>query len=269
MTDFGVASSTIRKEVIDSMVKQIAERAYKFKQAVAIVPTSAWTNTFFREETTIPAGKSGNATSGIPRGANFPQYSIKWKQVKARIVKHGLEESIPWEDILSDDINVQARTIIKLTNGVTKSVDEEYWNGASAAIINDLMTASRLIALENYDTSDLLCFISPRDKQSIMNYLADKGAQWMPIATDIATNGRIAKVAGITLIESNSVTASQALVVKPKMCATYKELVSLRSTTIEDPYKSLKIRIVEEGTVELTDPKTVVIIKGTQGVDGL
>ena len=46
-------SLTLRKELVDSMVKQIAARAYKFKQAVAIVPTNAWKNTFFREQTDI------------------------------------------------------------------------------------------------------------------------------------------------------------------------------------------------------------------------
>ena len=97
-----------------------------------------------------------------------------------------------------------------------------------------------------------------------MNYLADKGAQWSPIATDIAKNGQIGKVSGITIVSSNSVTASHALVVKPKICATWKELVSLRSTTVDDPYKSLKIRVVEEGVLELTDPLAVVLINNTQ-----
>lgn len=284
----GVAG--IRAEVIDSMVKQTAAASYKFKQAVAVVPTSAWNNTFFRENLTVPAGKSGNATKGIPRGSNFPQYTIGWQEVTVKIVKHGLEENIPWEDILSDTINVQTRTVIRLTEGVVKSVDDDIydvlsdtngtgsgdviqsfaiagrqWNVSSAAIIDDLMQASELISTNgNYDTSNLIAFVSPKDHRSIKNYLADKGAQWQGIATDVATNGRVGKVAGITLVESNSVPASFALVVKPKTCATWKELVSLRSTTIDDPYKSLKIRVVEEGVVELTDPKAICLIKNTQ-----
>lgn len=291
MTDLQSGSVGLRKEVVDAMVKQTAARSYKFKQACAVVSTNAWKNTFFREDQTIPAGQSGNATKGIPRGANFPQYSLEWKEVSVRIVKHGLEDNIAWEDIISGDINIQARTIIKLTSGVVKSVDDDIWNSltenqtpvniqsitlgtsegghwdeASAAIIDNLMQASQKIAEadNNYDVSDLMCFVSPRDKRSIMKWLADKGTQWSPISTDIATNGRIAKVAGITIVESSSVTASFALVVKPKTVATYKELVSLRSTTVDDPYKSLKIRVVEEGVVELTDPKAAVLIVNTQ-----
>jgi len=287
-------TSTIRAEVIDSMVKQVAARTYKFKQACAEVSTSAWKNTFFREDLTIPAGKSGNATNHIPRGANFPQFSLAWEEVSVRIIKYGLEENIAWEDILSDDVNIQARTVIRLTEGVVKSVDDGIWNAlsqntaadaviriqsfalsgadgnggawnqASAAIIDNLMKASELIYTNgNYDPTDLICFVSPRDKRSIMNYLADKGAQWSPIATDIATNGRVAKVAGVTIVESVSVPADYALVVKPKTCATIKSLVPLQSTTVEDPFRSLKIRVVEELAVELTDPLAVVLIKNT------
>lgn len=292
---YNLSSGTtpIRKEVIDAMVKQVAARSYKFKQACAVVSASnnAWKNTFFREQLTIPAGQSGNATKGIPRGASFPQYTIGWQEVSVRIIKHGLEDNIAWEDILSDDINVQARTVIRLTEGVVKSVDDDIWsnltqtngtdsgiviqsfalaqdyqwNAGSAAIIDDLMQAAELIYTNgNYETNDLICFVSPKDKRSIMNYLADKGAQWMPIATDIATNGRVAKVAGVTIVESTSVTASFALVCKPKICATFKSLVPLSSTTIEDPYRSVKIRVVEEGVVELTDPKAICLIKNTQ-----
>jgi hypothetical protein len=304
--DFGVGtgSRALRAEVVDKMVHQIAERSYKFMQAVAVVPSSSWKNTFFREDPTILTGQTGNVVKGLPRGANFPQQSVKWEEVSIRIVKHGIEENIAWEDIISGDVNVQTRTVIKLTEAITKSVDDSLligltdgffsdslaayssedlriqsyaitssargrWNESSAAIIDDLMTASRLIATKNYATNDLICFVSPRDKQSIMNYLAGKGAQFPIIAADITTNGTIGKVAGITLVESNSVPASYALVVKPKTVGTFKELVSLRSTTVEDPYKSLKIRVVQEGALELTDPFCSVLIKGTQGGTGL
>ena len=283
-----VGHAVLRKEVIDNMVKQTAAQTYKFKQAVSIQPTDAWKNTFFREGTSVLLGNTGNTTKGIPRGANFPHDRPNWQELTVRIIKYGLETNIPWEDIISGNINVQARSIIKLTAGVVKAVDDQIWdeltesragtgviqsfaitagktwNATSAAIVDDLLKASELISLQNYDVGNLLCFVSPKDKRSIMNYLHDKGAQYNQLGEDIARNGAIAKVAGITLIESNSVTTSFALVLKPKVCATYKELVSLRSTTIEDPYKSLKIRVVEEGAIELTDPLAIVLINNTQ-----
>lgn len=277
----------LRAEVVDSMVKQTAARQYKFKQACAVVSTDAWTNTFFREQTTVPFGQAGNTVKGLPRNANFPQYTIGWDQVSCRIVKYGLEENIPWEDILSNSIDVQARTIIRITEGVVKAVDDQIWldlteNGTavniqtvaitlgrcwdatSAAIIDDIMQASQKIAEYNYDNSDLLCFVSPYDKRYIMKWLIDKGSQFPTVATDTLRNGQIGKIANVTFIESNSVTTSAALIVKPKTCATWKELVSLRSDTTVDPYKSVRIRVVEEGATELTDPKAVVLIINTR-----
>ena len=286
----GSINKAIRKEVVDSMVKQIAERSYKFKQACAIVPTSAWTNTFFREKTDVLAGQSGNATMGVPRGAAFPHAYVEWQEVSVRIVKHALEATIPWEDVISGDINVQARQIIKCTEGVVYSVDTDIWNSltenqtpvliqtfnivnkqwdaASAAIIDDLMKASQLIASSAYTTDNLICFVSPRDKRSILKWIVDKGSQFPNIAADVAVNGSFTKLGGITLVEANNVTASMALVCKPKTCATYKELVSLRSDVTEDPFRSVRIRVVEEGKVELTDPKSCVLIKNTQFVTG-
>lgn len=286
--DFQAGTSPLRAEVVDSMVKQIAARTYKFKQACSIVPTSAWKNTFYREQITPLAGQPGNAVSGIPRGAVFPQASVGWEEFNVRITKHGLEENIPWEDVLSNEIDVQARTIIRVTEGVVKSVDDAIWTAlvgdsaiqsftvetaihgawdeSSAAILFDLMKASKLISESNYDTGDLMCFISPADKVSIMKYLSDKGAQFPQIATSIAENGRIGSLAGITLVESNSVTASQALIVKPKTCATIKQLVPLQSETTTDPFRSIRIRVVEELATEITDPKAIVWLKGTQSV---
>lgn len=297
MTDYSIqrgnVSHGIRKEVIDSIIKQTALQSYKIKQACSIVPTSSWNNTFYREDPSVLTGPQGNAVKGLPRNATFPQAVVKWQEVNTRVIKYGLENNIPWEDIIAGDIDVQARSIIKLTEAVVNSVDtsiwdgltedrgnslniqsyaiatSKYWNGSSAALVNDIFAASRLISQKNYDTSNLYVFVSPRDKQSIMNYLADKGSQWNSLAQDIAINGSVAKIGGATIIESNAVTASCALVCVPKTCATWKELVSLRNTQIEDPYKSITVRVVEEGVLQLTDPKAICLIRGTQGADGL
>jgi len=287
-------SAFLRKEVVDAMVKQTARASYKFKQACAIVSTNAWKNSFYREGTDVLSAGTRNAIKGIPRGANFPQAVPNWQEVTVRILKHGLEANIPWEDIISGDINIQARTIIRLTEAVVKSVDDDIWdvlsqtlgtgtptviqsfalgtgtNGgnwdqSSAAIVDNLMKASQLISTNgNYDVSNLICFVSPRDYRNIAKWVYDKGTQWDSLAEKIVLNGKVPGLAGMSFVESNSVTASYALVVKPKTCATFKELVSLRSTTEVDPYRSTMIRVVEEGCVELTDPLAVVLIKNTQ-----
>ncbi len=280
----------LRAQFFDSAIKQIAPRLYKFKQALAISRTGAWKNYFYRENTDILAGGSGNTTRGIPRGAEFPKAVVKWERIQTVIEKYGLEDNISWEDIISDDIDVRNRTIIKITEGVVKAVDDEIgnqitnswnyvasgglqdvyiatglgWNGASAAILDDLAHARQLIAQKNYPVNNLICFINPRDQRSIIKYLTDNGAQFPSLSEKTARNGSIGMLTGIDFVVSNSVQASWAIVVVPKRCATWKELVPLQSTTMEDKYKSVTIRAVEMGVTQVTDPLAIVRINGTE-----
>lgn len=291
MTFYEVGQEVVRGRYYDKLVKGIADATYKFKQACKVETTGAWTNYFFRGSTDVLAGATttgitGNLGKGIPRNANFPQASISWERVSSVIEKYGLEENIPWEDLISDEINVEERTLFKIAEGVTKAIDDEIWstltedrtpvniqsidiaagyewNATSAAIIDNLLQAKQKMAEYNYPTEDLMCYVSPKGYRDIMNYLASKGAQFPSLGNDVATNGRQGRVAGIMLVESNSVTASYALVVVPKRCATWKELVALSVDTKEDRFKSKTYRAVEMGVTQLTDPKAVVLIKNT------
>ena len=274
----------LRAEFVDKVVKGFAEPAYKFKQAVSISTTNAWKNTFYRENPDVLTVQSGNAVKGIPRGAAFPQSSVTWAKINTYVEKYGLEENLFFEDILTNDVDVLTRTIQRVTERVVKAVDDEiwsklttdtdiqtisidvtkFWEGSSAAIIDDLMNAKQKIGEKNYNTSNLMCFISERDHRSIVNYLAEKGAQFPQIATEVINNGRVGKLAGVNLVVSNSVAASRALIVVPKICATWKQAYALTSTLVDDPYKSKKLRVVEMGTTQVTDPSAIVYISGTQ-----
>lgn len=288
--DKQVGSADLRSQFFDKMVKGVAERSYKFKQAVNIESTSAWKNYFWRESATPLTGVTGLSVKGIPRGAQFPQASPVWDKIQANIEKYGLEQTIPWEDILSDDLDVQERALFKLAEGVTKAVDDQIytvladtdgtagnintinihsstnggWNETSSAFIDDLLQGKQLIGENSYDTSDLMLFVNLRDYRSALKYLTDKGAQFPNMGDSIAMNGKQEKVAGIQLITSISVPVSRALLVKPKRCGTWKSLVPLQTSVVEDKFRNVTIRCVEEGVCQLTDPKAVVLFRGTE-----
>ena len=281
-----VGTLNVRKEFVDGVIKQIAARAYKFKQAVSIVPTDAWDHVFFQEDTTVLTGRSGNLTRGLPRGALFPQRSVELTKVTKTIEKYGLEDNIFWEDIISNNVDLRDRTLIKIAEGVIKSVDDEIWEElteaqvpsaiqsitlttrrwdvSSAAIIDDLSHARQLIAEQNIPTENLMAFISAKDHRSIVTFLTDKGAQFPKVSEGTLDNGIVGKLNGITLVQSNSVTASFALVVVPKRVGTWKALKPLTTITKEDPMVSITIRSSEFGKTLLTDPKAAVLIIGTQ-----
>lgn len=280
-----VAQSSLRGTYYDKVLKQIASPLYKFKQAVNISTTGAWTNYFFRGKTDVLTGASGNATKGIPRGAEFPQASTSWDRIQTTIEKYGLAENIPYEDLISNEVDVMDRSLFKIAQGVTKAVDDEiadkliesrtgssinsfsiqdtrYWYNSSGAIIDDLLRAKQLIIENNYEASNLMAFITPYQHRLILKYLTDKGAQFPTISAEVASNGNAGNLAGIQLIVNNSSPASCAIVVVPKICATWKELVPLQTDIKEDKFKSKTITACELGVLQLTDPKAVVLING-------
>ncbi len=277
----------LRKEVVDMVIRDIAKPSYKFKQAVRIVTTNAWKQTFFRASTTVLTGKTGAGISGIPRGSAFPRATPSSEEVNSYIVKYGLEDFITFEDIQSSEIDQVKQIIFKLTQATVSAVDghiwdvltenrtptniqsititnTQQWDASSAAIIDNLMQAKQLIGEANYDTSSLMAFISEKDHRSIVNYLAEKGSQFPSVGEDMANNGKVGKLAGIQLVVSNNVTASFALVVVPKVVGAWRESVSLRSDLKEDAFKGTRIRVVEMGVAQLTDPNAAVLIIDTQ-----
>ncbi len=286
-----VGQSPLRAELVSKIIKGFATAAYKFKQAVSISTTNAWKNSYFRENPDALTGPEGNDIKGIPRGANFPQAVVEWEKIASYVEKYGLEDNIMWEDILTNDVNVQDRTLFRISEGVAKAVDDEIWDvltegqsvsniqsvtivesatsgqwdSASAAIIDNLMNAKQLIGTKNYPTNNLMCFISEKDHRSIVTYITDSGAQFDKLGDETARNGRVQGLAGIKFVVSNSVTASFALVVVPKICGTWQQAVPLTTDVEVDPFKSTRIRAVEMGVTQQTDPKACCLIINTQG----
>lgn len=281
----GSASTGIRKEVIDNLLKIYAQPSYVLKNLLSTSTTGGWQNTYYAEDPAVLTAPTGNSTKGIPRGANFPQMSTSNIEKTGWITKYGAEDNITYEDILANNVNKQARTIFKLTQKLVYDLDSDIYTAitsdantqtftiaansgwdhvASTAIVDDLMYALQLIGTYNYPTSNVTAAINLRDYRSIMAWVTAKGAQWNQLSNSVAENGSIGKLAGVNLVVTASIPASRALVVVPKVCANWKELVPLQSQVIEDPYKSTTIRVVNEGMIEVTDPRACVLIKGTQ-----
>lgn len=279
------SQETLRASVYDSTIKQIAKYAYKFKQLVSVVPGTAWKNYFFREQLNVLAGKTGNTTKGIPRGAEFPHASLSWERVLTTIEKYGLEDTIPYEDIISNEIDVRDRTLIRIGEGVAKAVDDEicaqltesytpvniqtgvlsataaWWNVSSGAIVKDLANMKAKIRAYYNNVDEFVLVVHPDNEVNILSYLYEKGAQAPTLGADVALNGAIGKVAGVNIVTSTTMNASYALMVVPKRCATWKELMPLGTDVQERKFKDTRITACEMGVTQLTDPKAVVLLQ--------
>jgi len=252
------------------------------KQLVSVVSTGAWKNSFFREQLAKLAGGSGNTTKGIPRGATFPKATLSWEKVTGVIEKYGLTDTISYEDIISDEIDVRDRTIQRIAEGVTYAVDSEIyevlsqnltatdiqsytrsagrWAESSAAIVKDIAGAKKLIRDYYANVNDFVLVINPTDEINLTHYLYEKGAQAPTVGTDMALNGSAGKVAGAQVMVSTIVDTSYALLVVPKRCATWKALIPLSTDVVDKKFKGTQITACEMGITQLTDPKAVVLM---------
>jgi hypothetical protein len=282
MTFYETGEDVLRATSYDLAIKQIAQYSYKFKQLVSVVTSSSWKNYFFREQTTIPTGESGNAIKGIPRGAEFPNAVLSWEQVASRIEKYGLSATIDHEDLIAGNIDMRNRTVLRIAEGVAKAVDTEisvvvsenwtasniqsgtlqggYWDESSAAIIKDLAVMKAQVQAYYDQAKDFAVVINPATAPNILHYIYEKGAQ-AASSGQSAFNGEIGKPAGVSVITSAVVPASYALFVVPKTFATWKQLMPLQTETKTEAFIGDRIKACEYGVTELHEPKQVVLLQ--------
>jgi len=277
MTFYEPGEDKVRATSYDLAIKQIAKYSYKMKQLVSEVSSGSWKNYFFREQTSVPEGQSGNAIKGIPRGSDFPNAVITWEQVASRIEKYGLSGTIDHEDIIAGNIDMRNRIIQRIAEGVAKAVDNEiysvltndgdiqtgtlyggYWDESSAAIIKDLAFMKSQVKAYYDNAKKFVMVVNPSTEPYILHYIYEKGAQAMS-SGEKAFNGEIANPAGVNIITSDVVDASYALFVVPKTCATWKQLMALSSDTETKKFIGDEIKSCEYGVTEVHEPKQIVL----------
>jgi hypothetical protein len=279
MTFEGPGEELVRATAYDTAIKQLVKYAYKMKQLVSVTSSSSYKNYFFREQTNIPTGHTGNAIKGIPRGADFPNAVITWEQVTSRIEKYGLSAEIDHEDLIMNNIDARNRTILRIAEGVAKAIDSEiysvvssdsgiqtgtlrggYWDETSAAIIKDLAFMKAQVKTFYDNASNFVCVVHPNTEPYILHYIYEKGAQ-ATTSGQAAFNGQIGNPAGVNIITSDVVDASFALFVVPKTFATWKSVMPLQTDVVSKSFKGDTITACEYGVTELHEPNQVVLLQ--------
>lgn len=118
-----VGASALRKENVDAVVKGLAEPKFAMKQIFMLAKSGAWQDSYYRE-----SDLELTAIRGIPRGSTFPHESPLWEKQSAYMKKAGLEVEIFHEDIITDNIDVIARSLQRLSRAVVSVVDTHLWN---------------------------------------------------------------------------------------------------------------------------------------------
>lgn len=288
MADIGVEAD-LRNEDIQSMVTGFALASYKFKNIVMVNSGGAITETYFQETAAELTAQSTASIKGIPRLAKFPNADVSWTKVQGIIDKYGLEGTLSYEDIKYSNIDVLARTLLRIARAVAKAVDDEIYSvlteGQSPSTINttasvaawdaasgqnpvkDILVAMRLIQEDNYDimTEGGFLAMSPKDFESLFTWTWSQGATAPKVNERITDDGfKRRDFLGLDIIISNSVVADGALVGKPFDCGTWKETDPLQTWIIDEPGVHKIVRSWEMGLTQLTNPEALCYISDTQ-----
>ena len=285
-----VGMQDIRGLNVEKTVTGFALTEYVFKQLCIVASTSAWQDRYFQETAADLTGGATDSIEGVPRLANFPFGEVNWTQQNSYMKKHAFETRISWEDAKTNDIDVIARSLLRIARGITKSVDTDIWdvltenqtavNITTVAIsagnewdsstianrdpIQNILDAKRTIAEQDYNPDNnghLL--LSPKDFANLLGNANIRNAGQF-YSDDVTRNGKVGFIAGLKILVSNNVTADYAAVVIAKEALTWKEVQGLTVKTIEDPGIGFTIRAWEIGVAQLKNPKAVCLISNTQ-----
>jgi hypothetical protein len=285
----------LRKEYIDGSIKAIAQMKYVLKTLCTIDTSDAWTESYYRETNTELTGKTsgGGAASpvkGIPRFAAFPSADASWTKVSGLNDKYGLEATISYEDVKMNNLPMIARTMVKLANAVTYSVDSQIaavlnasygntyaitagdeWDSATVANrdpIFHILKAMDMIRKDNIDPLDgsgYLCvngtdYTNLISNSKVMNNPSFKTA-------DVVSNGVVGQLCGLKIKVTEALemtTPDVAYVVMDKAAMTWKQVTPLTVITKEEPGISTTIRAYELGQCQMVVPNAVCKITNTR-----
>ena len=277
----------LRAENVDRVIKGLALQEYRFKELCLVNTSSAWVETYYKETSADLTGGTAAAVKGVPRLAQFPYGEVSWTKASSYIEKYAMEGQISYEDASTNNVDVIARTLIRIARAVTKAVDGQIYSVLSAGAgnsvtisagyewnsdtianrdpVQDLLNAKKEISIDNFDpdSGNAYLLLSPTD---YANILGNSKVVNNPTfkAADVVSNGVVGQIVGLKIIVSNNVTADEALVVISKEACTWKQAKPLTTETIVDPGIKYTIRAWEMGVAQLIAADAVCKISNTQ-----
>ena len=280
-----VGQADIFGENINKVVKVFAQKKFKIKPLLMNISSNKWTETYYKEDPTILTAGGTRNIKGIGRLSAFPSVERSWTKVSADHVKYGDQGKISMEDILTDAINVQARTVNGIVESIVNSVDIAIyaaltaeastsgtvaavatWNNAAESTrkpISDILKGIQAMIENNYDALEGgILLLNPGDHRAIMENSKVINNPSFKTA-DVVSNGRVGQIVGLNIVVSTTVTADEAMIIINQRTATWQSVVGLTTAIIKEPGRFTVIRSWEIGQIQITDPKAIYTITGT------
>ena len=278
----------LRYEHIDRAVKAATTLSYELKTLCTVDSSSAWTETYFREtndDTTD--GGTGSPIAGVPQYAPFPFFDVTETKVQSVIKKYAGESIISLEAEQNATLPMLQRKIFRLSRKIAYQVDSAIeaeissnagntlaisagneWDSATIANrdpVKDFLDAIQLLRADGYDALKGKGYIV-MNGTDYTNVISNSKVLNHPTYQSVSAveNGQVARLVGLTIMVSETVTADQAYVLVSKEALTWKQASSLTVKTIEDPGKSTTIRAWERGVPQMVAPNAACKLTNTR-----
>jgi hypothetical protein len=271
----------------EKIVKGFAFQEFRMKQVVTESSSSAWQESYYRETAAELTGGTGSAVKGVPRLANFPYGEPSWTLVNSYIEKYGMEGVVSAEDEMLDNVDVIARTLLRISRAVAYAVDSQIYTVLLAAVgntvavtvgyewdsatiaqrdpISNILDAKKELAIDNFDpdNGNTYLIISPKQYRYILSNSKVVSNPSFKTA-DVVSNGVVGQICGLKIIVFVGVTADSCLVEIGKECGTWKSAAGLTTHVIKDPGIKTTIRAYEMGVCQANAPNALCSITNVE-----
>lgn len=277
----------LRAENVSAIVTGFALQSFKLKPLCMIQPSSSWLESYYKESKAELTGGTGAAVRQVPRLSAFPYGEVSWTKATSYLEKYGMDAVISWEDATTNNIDVVARTLLRVGRAVAYAIDSQIatelgavaggntfsitagyeWDSAVIANrdpIADILKAIRYLADDNYDAlgGNGHLLLNPTDYEHLLSNTKIINNPTFKTA-DPVSNGVVGQICGLNIVVSPAIQADTAYVLIAKECMTWKEAKALTTITIEDPGIKYTIRAWEVGVLQITNPEAICKISNT------
>jgi len=278
----------LRKEYIDSAVKAVNLDMAKLKTLCTIDKSDAWTESYYRETNADSTdGLTGSSIKGIPQMSPFPFVEVTETKVSAVVLKYGDESVISLEMSQAATVPMLQRHILRMGRRVQYQIDVSIqaalsasagntfaitagneWDSATIANrdpIYDLLYGINMLRADGIDALNGNGFLVVNGTD-YTNIISNSKVLNHPTYESVSAvqNGQVAKLVGLTIMVSESVTADQAYIVVKGEALVWKQAQAMQVVTIDDPGKSTTIRCWERGVIQVHAPNAICKITNTR-----
>jgi hypothetical protein len=276
-----VEENNIRGLDVDKAVKGFALTNYIFKNHVSVSTMSADSVRWYQETATDLTATSPSKVGNIAPLATFTNLEPNFTRQTSYPRKYGARGFISIEDLKSSDVDILARTLLRLTRAVIKQVDTRIYSVISSTAstaaagvpwsttatckpITDILSGQQVIAEYDYDISQGEIWMNPANHKELKDYLiTTKGSSIPGYSSEKVRTGVVMNLLGWDVVVSNNVTDGEVILGLPKTACTWKSYTDTTTAVTDKPGLGKEIIVYEMGEAILTDPYAVFKLTST------